>query len=115
MIRRLLRWTFVGKLALLFLRAVLATDAGDVVVPIAKSRKRRDLRLERRATYVFKRAASGRWLCAIDNSYGTDLLQWQPRPLTLSFTGSALSPSPIVFRFPPHRWRVRILALGPVR
>jgi len=31
--------------------------------------------VERRATYVFKRAASGRWLCAVDNSYGTDLLQ----------------------------------------
>ena len=28
----------------------------------------------RRATYVFRRAADGRWLCAIDNSYGTDLL-----------------------------------------
>jgi ketosteroid isomerase-like protein len=28
----------------------------------------------RRATYVFKRAAGGSWLCAIDNSYGTALL-----------------------------------------
>jgi uncharacterized protein (TIGR02246 family) len=28
----------------------------------------------RRATYVFKRGVDGRWLCAIDNSYGTALL-----------------------------------------
>ena len=28
----------------------------------------------RRATYVFRRREDGRWLCAIDNSYGTDLL-----------------------------------------
>lgn len=29
---------------------------------------------ERKATYVFTRARDGRWLCAIDNSYGHDLL-----------------------------------------
>jgi ketosteroid isomerase-like protein len=28
----------------------------------------------RRATYVFRRDAAGKWLCVIDNSYGTDLL-----------------------------------------
>jgi len=28
----------------------------------------------RRATYVFRREADGRWLCTVDNSYGTDLL-----------------------------------------
>lgn len=28
----------------------------------------------RRATYVFRREGAGRWLCAIDNSYGTALL-----------------------------------------
>tara|TARA_B100000683_G_scaffold260699_1_gene285782 strand:+ start:484 stop:882 length:399 start_codon:yes stop_codon:yes gene_type:complete len=28
----------------------------------------------RRATYVFRKAADGRWLCVIDNSYGTDLI-----------------------------------------
>lgn len=28
----------------------------------------------RRATYVFRRGSSGNWLCAIDNSYGTALL-----------------------------------------
>ncbi|RAS72508.1 YybH family protein [Priestia endophytica] len=30
--------------------------------------------MERRATYVFKKSTEGRWLCAIDNSYGTDLI-----------------------------------------
>ncbi|WP_026792843.1 YybH family protein [Pleomorphomonas oryzae] len=28
----------------------------------------------RRATYVFRRSADGRWLCVVDNSYGTSLL-----------------------------------------
>ena len=28
----------------------------------------------RRATYVFRKSADGRWLCAIDNSYGTELI-----------------------------------------
>lgn len=28
----------------------------------------------RRATYVFRHDADGRWVCTIDNSYGTDLL-----------------------------------------
>jgi uncharacterized protein (TIGR02246 family) len=29
----------------------------------------------RQATYVFRRNADGKWLCVIDNSYGTDLLK----------------------------------------
>ncbi len=33
-----------------------------------------DLTLVRRASYVFKRSDSGEWLCTVDNSYGTDLL-----------------------------------------
>ncbi|MCL6376199.1 SgcJ/EcaC family oxidoreductase [Pectobacterium brasiliense] len=28
----------------------------------------------RRATYVFRKGANGNWLCTIDNSYGTTLL-----------------------------------------
>ncbi len=28
----------------------------------------------RRATYVFRRSEAGRWLCVVDNSYGTTLL-----------------------------------------
>ncbi len=30
--------------------------------------------IERKATYVFRRTNSSEWLCAIDNSYGHDLL-----------------------------------------
>ena len=30
--------------------------------------------VKRRATYVFRRERDGRWLCTVDNSYGTDLL-----------------------------------------
>lgn len=30
--------------------------------------------IKRRATYVFQRAENGEWLCNVDNSYGTDLL-----------------------------------------
>lgn len=30
--------------------------------------------ITRRATYVFRREDNGRWLCTIDNSYGTELL-----------------------------------------
>ncbi|MDN6858914.1 DUF4440 domain-containing protein [Pseudomonas sp. CAN2814] len=35
-------------------------------------------KLSRRATYVFRRDADGTWLCAVDNSYGTDLLEATP-------------------------------------
>ena len=30
--------------------------------------------MSRRATYVFRHESDGRWLCTIDNSYGTSLL-----------------------------------------
>ena len=33
-----------------------------------------DVSTVRRATYVFRKDEDGRWLCVIDNSYGTDLL-----------------------------------------
>ena len=32
----------------------------------------------RRATYVFRREAGGRWVCTVDNSYGTALLDYPP-------------------------------------
>jgi len=31
--------------------------------------------MDRKATYVFKKNISGNWVCAIDNSYGTDLIK----------------------------------------
>lgn len=33
-----------------------------------------DASVVRRSTFVFKRDGAGKWLCAVDNSYGTDLL-----------------------------------------
>jgi uncharacterized protein (TIGR02246 family) len=33
----------------------------------------------RRATYVFRKEADGRWACTVDNSYGTALLDYAPR------------------------------------
>lgn len=30
--------------------------------------------ITRRGTYIFRKKAAGKWLCVIDNSYGTDLL-----------------------------------------
>ncbi|MDR3392896.1 MAG: nuclear transport factor 2 family protein [Sulfuriferula sp.] len=34
-------------------------------------------RITRRATYVFREVPDGKWLCVIDNSYGTDILAGQ--------------------------------------
>jgi uncharacterized protein (TIGR02246 family) len=34
--------------------------------------------ITRRATFVFRQDATGKWLCVIDNSYGTDLLTEDP-------------------------------------
>jgi uncharacterized protein (TIGR02246 family) len=33
-----------------------------------------DVSTVRRSTFVFRKGEDGRWLCAIDNSYGTDLI-----------------------------------------
>ena len=33
-----------------------------------------DAPVARRATYVFRKTGDGRWLCVVDNSYGTTLL-----------------------------------------
>lgn len=35
------------------------------------------LELERHATYVFRKDAEQRWLCTVDNSYGTELIAEQ--------------------------------------
>ena len=36
--------------------------------------KNQSSKQDRRATYVFRQEPDGRWLCTIDNSYGTSLL-----------------------------------------
>ncbi len=52
-----------GDTALVLAEAVLETTGTDGVVTT----------ITRRATYVFRRLGD-RWLCVVDNSYGTDLL-----------------------------------------
>lgn len=49
---------------------VLAEAVLDVAGPDGES-----ISLNRRATYVFRKDVEGKWLCTIDNSYGTDLLE----------------------------------------
>ena len=51
-------------------------EAGDTVLVLAKTivSAADSPAVERHATYVFRRQASGEWLCTIDNSYGTELL-----------------------------------------
>lgn len=59
-------------------------DGGDTALVIMESvldyrEQGRPVSVTRRATYVFRREPEGRWLCVIDNSYGTDLLD-APQP-----------------------------------
>ncbi len=55
-------------------------EMGDIALVLAKTFIRApgkpdiDFSSERDATYVYKKAPSGEWLCVIDNSYGTALL-----------------------------------------
>lgn len=51
-----------GDTALVLSQAFLASDKADSEYP-----------MDRRSTYVFRKVED-RWLCAIDNSYGTDLI-----------------------------------------
>lgn len=50
--------------ALVIMETVLDIPAADGTLSQVK----------RRATYVFRQEADGEWLCTIDNSYGTELL-----------------------------------------
>ncbi|AMK76911.1 YybH family protein [Methylomonas denitrificans] len=53
-----------GNTALVIMETVLETvDAAGVASSMS-----------RRATYVFREDPAGKWLCVIDNSYGTELL-----------------------------------------
>ncbi len=54
-------------------------ETGDTALVISQSFLESDIKdskysIERKATYVFKKDSHNAWLCAIDNSYGTDLL-----------------------------------------
>ena len=58
---------------------MLMIEAGDTVLVLsqtlldADNRDSSEYSMERRATYVY-RNIGGKWLCAVDNSYGTSLL-----------------------------------------
>ena len=59
---------------------MIILEAGDIALVISQTllaadKKDSEYSMERKATYVFKRNPSGEWLCAIDNSYGTDLIK----------------------------------------
>lgn len=53
-----------GDTALVISEAILTTSGADGA----------ETTLVRRSTYVFRKNANGKWLCLIDNSYGTELL-----------------------------------------
>lgn len=53
-----------GNTALVIMETVLETTDSTGVTSC----------ISRRATYVFREDPVGKWLCVIDNSYGTDLL-----------------------------------------
>ena len=74
------------KIAAYFNNSVVPTqgkmqmiEAGDTVLVLsqtlldAKKKEDSEYSMDRRATYVY-RNIGGKWLCAIDNSYGTTLL-----------------------------------------
>ena len=58
---------------------MLMIEAGDTVLVLsqtlldADNKDTSEYSMERRATYVYRKV-DGKWLCAIDNSYGTTLL-----------------------------------------
>ncbi|NEU31247.1 DUF4440 domain-containing protein [bacterium LRH843] len=58
---------------------MIVLEAGDTALVISQTLLEADKNdseysMDRRATYVFKKSPQGEWLCAIDNSYGTDLI-----------------------------------------
>lgn len=58
---------------------MIVLEAGDTALVLSQSllaanKEKPEYSMERRATYVFRKSSHGEWLCAIDNSYGTDLL-----------------------------------------
>lgn len=58
---------------------MLMIEAGDTVLVLsqtlldADNKETSEYSMDRRATYVYRKI-DGKWLCAIDNSYGTTLL-----------------------------------------
>lgn len=58
---------------------MIILEAGDTELVISQTlleadKNETEYSMDRRSTYVFKKNSQGEWLCAIDNSYGTDLI-----------------------------------------
>ncbi len=58
---------------------MIILEAGEIALVISQTllaaeKKDSEYSMDRKATYVFKKNSHGEWLCAIDNSYGTDLI-----------------------------------------
>jgi ketosteroid isomerase-like protein len=58
---------------------MIILETGDTALVISQTLLAADIKdseysLDRKATYVFKKNSQNGWLCAIDNSYGTDLI-----------------------------------------
>ena len=58
---------------------MLILEAGDTALVISQTfltsdKTDSEYSMDRKATYVFKKNTNNQWLCAIDNSYGTDLI-----------------------------------------
>lgn len=58
---------------------MIILEAGDTALVISQTlldadKNDNEYSMDRKATYVFKKNSQGEWLCAIDNSYGTELI-----------------------------------------
>lgn len=62
---------------------MVVIEAGNTALVLAKTfvkspdKPDSDYSTEREAIYVYVKDGNGKWLCAIDNSYGVELLQTQ--------------------------------------
>jgi uncharacterized protein (TIGR02246 family) len=58
---------------------MMILEAGDTALVLSHTfleadKEDSEYSMDRKATYVFKKNSQGNWLCAIDNSYGTELV-----------------------------------------
>jgi uncharacterized protein (TIGR02246 family) len=58
---------------------MIILEAGDTALVLSHTfleaeKDDSEYSMDRKATYVFKKNSQGNWLCAIDNSYGTQLI-----------------------------------------
>ncbi|USK68390.1 YybH family protein [Peribacillus asahii] len=58
---------------------MIILEAGDTALVLSQTlldadKEDSEYSMDRKATYVFKKNPQGEWLCAIDNSYGTELI-----------------------------------------